>query len=175
MTSRTELADLDCRIEQLRRFEQDYRLRLRVFHQQQLNDLDQESGSVTLPRLPSDQRKRLIQWLATQVIEDRTGDWPTGVTPYLLAIWGTSALRGGLLDRAFKAYVDAERERRQSEARKPSRPDVVPLLQDRDDARNVAMQERLHEKCAQVLAVLVDGGPQTNGSDSAPKLIYPDE
>lgn len=174
MTTRTELADLDCRIEELRRFEQDYRLRLRMFHQQQLNDLDPESGSIELPRLPSDQRRHLVEWLAKQVIEDRTASWPTGVTAYLLALWGTSALRGGALDRAFATYVDTERQRRRAEARKSARPDIVPLLQDRD-ARNAAVQARLHEKTARALAVVVDGGPAADGSDPAPKSTYPDE
>jgi len=164
----TELADLDNRIEHLRRFEEDYRLRLRMFHQQQLNDLDLESGTITLPRLPSDHRKQLIEWLANQIIEDRTAGWPTGVIPYLLALWGTSALRGGVLDQAFTTYVDSERQRRRVDAMKPPLRDIGPLLQDRG-ARNAAMRTRLQEKCAEALAVVADGGAVVYGSGSVPK------
>jgi len=173
MTTRAELTHLDSQIEELRRFEQDYRLRLRMFHQQQLDDLDPESGTVTLPRLPSDQRKQLIEWLAKQVIEDGTADWPAGVIPYLLTLWGTQAIRGGVLDRAFVTYVDAERRRRGLDAGQSSRPSIVPLLRD-SAARNASVRRELDEQAARALAIVVHGGPTADGLASALDSVFPD-
>jgi len=143
MTTTAELTDLDRRINDLQRFEQDYRLRLRLFHQQQLNDLDPESGSVTMPRLPVYLRRELIEWLAEQVIEDRAGDWPAGVAAHLLALWGTGALRGVALDRAFTAYLDAERLRRDVDRGLVSWQEILPDVQcddPLDEARKLTSQ-----------------------------------
>ena len=49
MTATAELAELDRRIGDLRSLEQDYRQRLRLFHQQALNDLEALGGHVPPP------------------------------------------------------------------------------------------------------------------------------
>jgi hypothetical protein len=155
MTVTSELADLDRRISDLRRFEQDYRQRLRLFCMQQLNDLDPESGAVTLPRLPAEQRMKLIEWLATEFIEERARDWPAGTASHLLALWGSAALRGIAVDRAFADYLDAWRLCRDIEAGLVSCKDIVPDLTCTDpqaEARKIA-----RDGAARALAMLVYG------------------
>lgn len=157
MTATAELADLDRRISDLRRFEQDYRARLRLFHQQQLNDLDPESGSVTVPRLPAEQRTLLIEWLAGEFLSGRAGEWPAGTTAHLLALWGSGALRGAALDRAFADYLDAERLRRDTEAGVVPWQDVLPDLDCSDPEQEARKATRY--LAARALAVLVHGDP----------------
>jgi hypothetical protein len=155
MTATAELADLDRRISDLRRFEQDYRQRLRLFHQQQLNDLDPESGTMTLPRLPAEQRRLLIEWLAAQFLEERARDWPAGTASHLLVLWGNGALRGIALDRAFADYLDAERLSRDVTAGLVSCQDILPDLSCADpqaEARKVTA-----DLAARALALLVHG------------------
>jgi hypothetical protein len=155
MTAMPELADLDRRISDLRRFEQDYRQRLRLFCQQQLNDLDAESGTITLPRLPAEQRVKLIEWLATEFIEERARDWPAGTASHLLALWGNGALRGISVDRAFAAYLEAWRLHRDVEAGLVSCRDIVPdptCTDPQAEAQKIA-----REGAARALAVLVHG------------------
>jgi hypothetical protein len=155
MTVTTELADLDRRISDLRHFEQDYRLRLRLFHQQQLNDLDPNSGTVTIPRLPADQRKLLIEWLAAEFIEERACDWPAGTAPHLLALWGNGSLRGIAADRAFADYVDAARLCREIDGGLVSWKDILPDLKcsdPQDEARRIT-----RDRAARALAVLLHG------------------
>jgi hypothetical protein len=155
VTATAELADLDRRISDLRRFEQDYRARLRLFHQQQLNDLDSESGSVTVPRLPADQRKQLIEWLASEFMTQRAERWPPGTTAHLLALWGTGSLRGAALDRAFTDYLDAERLRRDvADGRVPWQ-DVMPGLDCPEPEEEARKATRY--LAARALAVLVHG------------------
>jgi hypothetical protein len=161
MTVTTELTDLDRRISDLRRFEQDYRLRLRLFHQQQLNDLDPDSGTVTIPRLPAQQRKLLIEWLAAQFIEERAWDWPAGTAPQLLAVWGSGSLRGIAVDRAFADYVDAVRQCRELDGGLVSWKDILPDLtcaDPEDEARKIT-----GARAEQALAVLVHGDPGVAG------------
>jgi hypothetical protein len=161
MTATTELTDLDHRISDLRRFEQDYRLRLRLFHQQQLNDLDPDSGTVTVPRLPADHRKLLIEWLAAQFIEERAWDWPAGTAPHLLALWGSGSMRGIAVDRAFADYVDAARLCREIDAGLVSWKDILPDLKcsdPQDEARKITSG-----RAARALAVLVHGDPSVEG------------
>lgn len=157
MTATAELADLDRRISDLRKFEQDYRARLRLFHQQQLSDLDPDSGSVTVPRLPADQRKLLIEWLAAEFIGERASRWPAGTTAHLLALWGTGSLRGAALDRAFGDYLDAERLRRDIEAGRVPWQDVLPELNCADPEQEARKAARY--LAARALAVLVHGDP----------------
>lgn len=161
MTATAELADLDRRISDLRKFEQDYRARLRLFHQQQLNDLDPESGTVSLPRLPADQRRRLIEWLAAEFIGERTGQWPAGTTAHLLALWGTGSLRGAALDRAFADYLDAERLRLDIEAGRVAWQEVLPELDCADPEQEARRATRY--LAARALAVLVHGDPSAVG------------
>ena len=161
MTATTELTDLDRRISDLRRFEQDYRQRLRLFHQQQLNDLDPDSGTVTVPRLPADQRRLLIEWLAAQFIEERAWDWPAGTAPHLLAMWGNGSLRGIAVDRAFADYVDAARLCREIDGGSVSWQDILPDLQcgdPQDEARKI-----IRGRAERALAVLVHGDPGLTG------------
>jgi hypothetical protein len=157
MTATAELADLDRRIGDLRKFEQDYRARLRLFHQQQLNDLDPESGSVTVPRLPGDQRTRLIEWLAGEFLSGRASEWPAGTTAHLLALWGSGSLRGAALDRAFADYLDAERLRRDTEAGIVPWQDVLPEVEYADPEQEARNATRYLS--ARALAVLVHGDP----------------
>ncbi len=157
MTATAELADLDRRISDLRRFEQDYRARLRLFHQQQLNDLDPESGTVTVPRLPADQRKQLIEWLAGEFTAQRAAQWPAGTTAHLLALWGTASLRGAALDRAFADYLDAERLRRDVQAGHVPWQDVLPGLDCADPEEEA--RKATGYLAARALAVLVHGDP----------------
>ena len=155
MTVTSELADLDQRISDLRRFEQDYRQRLRLFCMQQLNDLDPESGSVTLPRLPAEQRGKLIEWLGGEFLEERARDWPAGTASHLLALWASAALRGIAADRAFADYLDAARLCRDIEAGRVSCKDIVadPACADpRAEARKIA-----RDGAARALVVLVHG------------------
>jgi hypothetical protein len=155
MTATAEKDDLDRRISDLRRFEEDYRQRLRLFHQQQLNDLDPDSGNLTVPRMPVSQRKLLIEWLGTQFLEDRTGDWPAGTASHLLAMWGTAALRNIALDRAFGDYLDARRLCRDVAAGLVSWTDVLP-----DPACPDPQAEALKitgDREARALAVLLHG------------------
>ncbi len=178
MTATAELADLDRRISDLRRFEQDYRARLRLFHQQQLNDLDPESGSVTVPRLAADQRKQLIEWLANEFLSGRSSEWPAGTTAHLLALWGSGSLRGAALDRAFADYLDAQRLRCDIEAGTVPWQDVLPDLD--CSAPEEEARKATRYLAARALAVLVHGDPsavnllgwqadaQTSGSTSAP-------
>jgi hypothetical protein len=157
MTITPELTDIDQRISDLRRFEQDYRQRLRLFCMQQLNDLDPESGTVTLPRLPAEQRTKLIEWLASEFIEGRARDWPAGTASHLLALWGSGALRGIAVDRAFADYLDAWRLRADIEAGLVSCKDIVPDLTCADpkaEAGKIAA-----DGAARALAVLVYGDP----------------
>jgi hypothetical protein len=166
MTATTELTDLDRRIGDLRRFEQDYRQRLRLFHQQQLNDLDPESGTVTIPRLPADQRKHLIEWLGAQFIEERAWDWPAGTAPHLLALWGNGSLRGIAVDRAFADYVDAARLCRDIDGGLVSWQDIFPDLKSsdpQDEARKIA-----RGRAERALAVLVYGDPSLADADPRP-------
>jgi hypothetical protein len=157
VTATAELADLDRRISELRKFEQDYRARLRLFHQQQLNDLDSESGTVTVPRLPADQRKHLIEWLASEFMAQRAERWPPGTTAHLLALWGSGALRGAALDRAFADYLDAERLRRDvADGRVPWQ-DVLPGLDCAEPEEEARKATRY--LAARALAVLVHGDP----------------
>jgi hypothetical protein len=155
MTATAELADLDGRISDLRRFEQDYRQRLRLFHQQALNDLDPDSGTSTIPRLPAEQRMLLIQWLARQFIEERARDWPAGTASHLLALWGSAALRGIALDRAFADYLDAARLCRDVSAGLVSWKEVLPDLTSSDpqaEARKIT-----RNLAVRALAVVVHG------------------
>jgi hypothetical protein len=155
MTVTTEITDLDRRISDLRRFEQDYRQRLRLFCMQQLNDLDSESGSVTLPRLPAEQRTKLIEWLGGEFIEERARDWPAGTASHLLALWGCAALRGIAVDRAFADYLDASRLCRDVEAGLVSCSDIVPDPTSTDpqaEARKITS-----DAAARALAILVYG------------------
>jgi hypothetical protein len=165
MTVTTELADLDQRISDLRRFEQDYRLRLRLFHQQQLNDLDPESGTVTIPRLPAQQRRLLIEWLAVQFIEERAWDWPAGTAPHLLSLWGSGSLRGIASDRAFADYVDAARLCREIDGGLVSWKDILPDLtgtDPQDEARKIT-----GARAEQALDMLVHGDPSLADGDSS--------
>jgi hypothetical protein len=152
-----ELADLDRRISDLRKFEQDYRARLRLFHQQQLNDLDPESGTVAVPRLPGDQRKRLIEWLAAEFLAGRASEWPAGTTAHLLALWGSGSLRGAALDRAFADYLDAQRLRCDIEAGTVPWQDVLSDLRCADPAEEA--RKATSYLAARALAVLVHGDP----------------
>jgi hypothetical protein len=155
MTVTSELADLDQRISDLRRFEQDYRQRLRLFCMQQLNDLDPESGSVTLPRLPAEQRSKLIEWLASEFVEERARHWPAGTASHLLALWASAALRGIAADRAFADYLDASRLCRDIEAGRVSCKDIVPdpaCADPQAEARKIAS-----DAAARALVVLVHG------------------
>jgi hypothetical protein len=157
MTATAELADLEGRIGDLRRFEEDYRQRLRLFHQQQLNDLDPESGTVTLPRLPADQRTLLIEWLATEFIEERVCDWPTGTASHLLSLWGNGVLRGIALDRAFADYLDARRLCRDVGDGLVSLQEILPdptCANPEAEARKI-----IHDRAARALAALVHGDP----------------
>jgi hypothetical protein len=157
VTATAELADLDRRISDLRKFEQDYRARLRLFHQQQLNDLDPESGSVTVPRLPASQRKQLIEWLAGEFMTQRAEQWPPGTTAHLLCLWGTGSLRGAALDRAFADYLDAERLQRDvADGRVPWQ-DVLPELDCAEPEAEARKAARY--LAARALAVLVHGDP----------------
>jgi hypothetical protein len=170
MTVTTEVADLDRRISDLRRFEQDYRLRLRLFHQQQLNDLDPDSGTVTIPRLPAQQRRLLIGWLAAQFIEERAWDWPAGTAPHLLALWGNGSLRGIAVDRAFADYVDAVRLCREIDGGLVSWTDVLPDLKcsdPQDEARNItrARAERALDVLVYGDLSLADGDPSVADGD----------
>jgi hypothetical protein len=167
MTVTTELADLDRRISDLRRFEQDYRLRLRLFHQQQLNDLDPDSGTVAIPRLPADQRKLLIEWLAVQFIEERAWDWPAGTAPHLLALWGSGSLRGIAVDRAFADYVDAARLCREIDSGLVAWQEILPDLNcsdPQDEARKI-----IRSRAERALAVLVHGDP--SAADGTPGVV----
>ncbi len=157
MTATAELADLDRRISELRKFEQDYRTRLRLFHQQQLNDLDPESGSVTVPRLPADQRTQLLEWLADEFLSGRATEWPAGTTAHLLALWGTGSLHGAALDRAFADYLDAERLRHDTEAGTVPWQDVLPDLSCSNPEEEARKATRY--LTARALAVLVHGDP----------------
>jgi hypothetical protein len=170
VTATEELADLDRRISDLRKFEQDYRARLRLFHQQQLNDLDWESGSVTLPRLPGDQRGQLIEWLAEEFMAQRAERWPPGTTAHLLALWGTGSLRGAALDRAFADYLDAERLRRDVESGLVPWQDVLPDLdcaEPQQEARNATRY-----LAARALAVLVHGDPSAASLHAADRQAF---
>ncbi len=154
MTATAE-ADLDRRISDLRSFEQDYRQRLRLFHQRALSDLDPDSGTVTIPRLPADQRAPLIEWLATQFIEERARAWPAGTASHLLALWGTGALRGIALDRAFADYLDAARLCRDVGEGQVSWKEVLPNLTCSDpqaEARKITS-----DLAARALAMVVHG------------------
>jgi hypothetical protein len=154
MTATAE-ADLDRRISDLRSFEQDYRQRLRLFHQRALNDLDPDSGTVTIPRLPADQRALLIEWLAKQFIEERARAWPAGTASHLLALWGTGALRGIALDRAFADYLDAARLCRDVSEGLVSWKEVLPNLTCSDpqaEARKITS-----DLAARALAMVVHG------------------
>ncbi len=155
MTATAELADLDRRISDLRSFEQDYRQRLRLFHQQQLNALDPESGTVTIPRLPADQRTLLIEWLATEFIEERACDWPAGTASHLLALWGSAALRGIAVDRAFTDYLDARRLCRDVGAGLVSWQQILPDLTCTDPQAEA--QKTTRDRAARALAALVHG------------------
>jgi len=165
MTSTAELTDLNRRIDDLRRFEQDYRLRLRLFHQQQLNDLDPDSGTVTVPRLPAGHRQQLLEWLAGEFIEERARDWPAGTAPHLLALWGNGGLRGIAMDRAFANYVDAERLRREVDAGLVSWQAVRPDLECSDPQE--AVRKVTRDQAARALAVLVHGDPGAADLDLA--------
>jgi hypothetical protein len=165
MTATPELADLDRRIGHLRSFEQDYRQRLRLFHQQALNDLDPDSGTATIPRLPADQRTMLIEWLATQFIEERARDWPAGTASHLLALWGSPALRGIALDRAFAEYLDAARLCRDVGRGLVSWKEVLPDLTCGDpqaEARKIT-----RDLAARALAVVVHGDASITRQDPA--------
>jgi hypothetical protein len=155
MTATAELADLDRRISDLRSFEQDYRQRLRLFHQQQLNDLDPESGTVTVPRLPADQRTLLIDWLATEFIEERARAWPAGTASHLLALWGSAALRGIAVDRAFADYLDARLLCRDVGAGLVSWQEILPNLTCTNPQAEA--QKITRDRAARALAVLVHG------------------
>jgi len=164
MTVTTELAATERRIADLRQFEQDYRLRLRLFHQQQLNDLDPESGTLTMPRLPAGQRRMLIRWLAAELIEERAGGWPAGTMQHLLALWGTGSLRGPALDRAFGEYVDAQRLCRDLDRGLVSWKEIVPGLKCADPQEEA--KRAVHAAAARTLAVLVHGDPSEDGDAS---------
>ena len=154
MTATAE-ADLDRRISDLRSFEQDYRQRLRLFHQRALSDLDPDSGTLTIPRLPADQRALLIEWLATQFIEERARAWPAGTASHLLALWGTGGLRGIALDRAFADYLDAARLCRDVGEGLVSWKEVLPNLTCSDpqaEARKITS-----DLAARALAMVVHG------------------
>jgi hypothetical protein len=170
---RTEVTTLEHRISDLRRFEQDYRQRLRLFHQQQLNDLDPATGSLTVPRLPADQRRQLIEWLAEQFIGEQARDWPAGTTTHLLALWGDGSLRGIALDRAFADYLDAERMRRAFEAGLVSAQDILPDLEGINPQHEARKATR--EMAGRALALLVHGDPSmaTAGQVSLSER-YPD-
>src|SRR5260221_10863209 len=154
MTATAE-ADLDRRISDPRSFEQDYRQRLRLFHQRALSDLDPDSGTLTIPRLPADQRALLIEWLATQFIEERARAWPAGTASHLLALWGTGALRGIALDRAFADYLDAARLCRDVGEGLMSWQEILPDLtctNPQAEARKIT-----RDRAVRALAVLVHG------------------
>src|SRR5260221_9804082 len=154
MTATAE-ADLDRRISDLRSFEQAYRQRLRLFHQRVLSDLAPDSGTVTIPRLPADQRAPLIEWLATQFIEERARAWPAGTASHLLAQWGNGALRGIALDRAFADYLDARRLCRDVGAGLMSWQEILPDLtctSPQAEARKIT-----RDRAVRALAVLVHG------------------
>lgn len=165
MTATAELAELDRRIGDLRSLEQDYRQRLRLFHQQALNDLDPDSGTITIPRLPADQRAQLIEWLAVQFISGRASDWPAGTASHLLAQWGTGALRGIALDRAFADYLDAARLRRDVGDGLVSWAEILPDLTGSDpqaEARTITGDE-----AARALALVVHGDATMAGPSPA--------
>ena len=161
MTATAELAELDRRIGDLRSLEQDYRQRLRLFHQQALNDLDPDSRTITIPRLPADQRTRLIEWLATEFISERARDWPAGTASHLLALWGNGALRGIALDHAFADYLDAWRLCRDVREGLVSWAEILPDLTCSDpqaEARKVTS-----DQAARALAVVVHGDASVAG------------
>lgn len=155
MTATAELAELDRRIGDLRSLEQDYRQRLRLFHQQALNDLDPDSGTITIPRLPADQRARLIEWLATEFISGRARDWPAGTASHLLTLWGNGALRGIALDRAFADYLDAWRLCHDVRAGAVSWAEILPDLACSDPQAEV--RKITSDQAARALAVVVHG------------------
>jgi hypothetical protein len=165
MTATAELTELDRRIGDLRSLEQDYRQRLRLFHQQALNDLDPDSGTIKIPRLPADQRTLLIEWLAAQFISGGARDWPAGTASHLLAQWGTGGLRGIALDRAFADYLDAARLRRDVSEGLVSWAEILPDLTCSDpqaEARKITS-----DQAARALAMVVHGDASMAGPSAA--------